>query len=327
MNFDKIRRWYRTYIGGHPGQRPGDDPKLWPTVYDVVGEHDDYDVYDYVKYSCGQQALSRDEARAVANHLVDEFTIDEIVEGTDRAKTDTAQQRPYRCENVEKLCQKIFENISDQKIEEYLSLLYREKRKEFGLESIVSEVSTDRPEYSFHVPDPEPASVAPSGEAIPATSTSYEEKTVEMQNAVTKIELERDVIGESVREMVQYEADMLWDELDVVWTGSSVDDLDESILEARHEVMSRARTPDTVVLRGYTEEDVHGIFDLDVAEDETEVMDVPFVVADSDGVGYRVTRSEVSVDRLDKNPWKHEYTLSWSGNYVVVDEDAYSGPV
>jgi len=238
-----------------------------------------------------------------------------------------------------------FDCFDTRAVETSLQRVYHDAREDFQLERIVREETTDHSVFEYRVPSLDDRSAqitpetVPDGDPIERQSVGFTTESASMHTLSCRLDLGESQIGDTIEEMVEAEARLLWDTLDVE-SGRSTDVVGSDtafgddqdpvypVLDAMQTIRNANGAPDTIVTDAASQAQYgRRIHDCSVHTDATGVMDVPFVVADSDNTGYRVTRTPLSITYPREIEQPYVYQLTWQGNYVVTDPDMVSGPV
>lgn len=232
---------------------------------------------------------------------------------------------------VETFREEFFDLFSPDEIEGVLSDLYVETYDEMLVfDELVRPETVDGCEFRYQITDPRPAQIAMENESMGMRATNFTEKSVPMKAVGAQVHLAKSNVTDTIEDMVEGEARLFWQQVDVANGAGDLDDDDfdsvaESMLESIRQIRESYGDPDTIV----TDEDfewddrIHG---CTIVTDETGTMDVPFVIADSDHLGYRVSESPVETVRPDTTEAPLIYRVQWNGNYAITDQDAIAGP-
>jgi len=235
-----------------------------------------------------------------------------------------------------------FDCFDTRAVETSLQRVYHDAREDFQLERIVREETTDHSVFEYRVPSLDDRSAqitpetVPDGDPIERQSVGFTTESASMHTLSCRLDLGESQIGDTIEEMVEAEARLLWDALECDESGRSAGIVRSDsgrdpvywVLDAMQMVRDANGTPDRIVTDAASQAQYgRRIHDCSVHTDATGVMDVPFVVADSDAVGYRVTASPLAIEQSHDMLDPYVYQLTWQGNYVIADPDMVSGPV
>lgn len=230
-----------------------------------------------------------------------------------------------------------FDQFTEEQVVDVIKRIYMDERTDFALERMFDEKETDGHVFNFSIAEPGRAQVTMEGEPMPIETTQVREKSMEMKKLAGQFDLCESPIIETIEDTIEAEAQMLWDELDVYDQKKLDDGYDihdptydilDPVYESIMEIEDASYSPDVLVANGIEGalDNIPKVCGLEVVYDETGAMDVPFIVADSSRVGYRVTSNPLSVYRPRPTVDPYVYRIEWQGNYAVTAEDAVRGP-
>lgn len=329
---DLIRRildWLGRPSGADELKRVPEDKK------DDLVDNDLYDIGDVMCrwYDDGigsytrAKHLGRRSMEAILRDWCEGRQLDQdMVADLDRLLRESKRDHSLYEEKVEQFRDIFYQQFSDEEIRSVFKEIYENEKSRIALDELFEEKETESTVFEYHrypESEPDPQMVSEEAELAPEPM-EFETETKELKKVGTILDLQETHITESIQSFAEEEAKLAWDALDV--TGPrriDWNDPTEEVFDAMYEVESTGYRPDTMVVRLPGSASTSD-FRFDVYEDGSGVMDAPFVLADSERVGYRVTGVPVEMKRT---LWEgsYRYTMKWTGNYVVTNEDAYAG--
>lgn len=256
--------------------------------------------------------------------------LDQLLEDAEQTM-EMARRCDGICPNkVETFRQAFFDQFYDTEIISAIGRIYDEIWDErFVWDELFQQTYIDEFVYSYTVNETEPAvNVADRGVSSVQT-TQFREKSVDMKKLAARVNVVESNITDALTEMIDMEASLCYEKIRVSDDSGSID-TDDNWAYAAYSAMDAVRNagvePDTAIVDDMDYDTAAIDHLVDVYEDGCGVLDVPFVVADSTKLGYRVTRQQVDVRRPREIEYPYRYQVEWHGNYAVTMGDAISGP-
>ena len=240
----------------------------------------------------------------------------------------------HECKTFAKI---IYECYSDNDIGALLETIYENKINKCQLEAFTKRTETDRHTFEYEVDQSSFKShIGNSEDGIKTLQTkSFHRSSVDMKKIGGWINMGESQVIDCIQSMVDTQIELLWEKLDVESeTVVLKEEYDEYLARTIDHLIDNGYSPDLAI----TQREIDDLkFMVDVCQDQSGTVDVPFVVGNRTDA-LKIVRQPIDASVKTRCPEPvlstptyygddQVYTLKWQGNYAVPDSDQFSGPV
>jgi hypothetical protein len=216
----------------------------------------------------------------------------------------------------------LFNALTDAQITDAIRQIYAQEKQQAGLFALYRRVETSDPIVRLQTDMEFTHDITAVG--MP-DSVMHGVEEYQLNEHVHPVEQVVDVVQESVTKAVRRHlanrARLAYGELPVsdAETGQleSTDQIDAAISSVWE---NNIKPTDAVINDDGDRDQIQSFGGVEVHDDVTDTVDVPYIVADSNSMGYEIVQQDVTVE--PSRQYNHHYTINWTGFFECVNPDA-----